>query len=77
MSGILNGERKSDAREQRSEIDSVCFSFRIVKIWMYSHLAADFPLMDGYSEAVAGLLHNLFIEQLFFRIFFHLFPSES
>ena len=37
------------------EIDSVCFSFRIVKIWIYSHLAADFPLMDGYSEAVAGL----------------------
>lgn len=29
MGGILNGERKSDAREQRSEIDSVCFSFRI------------------------------------------------
>ena len=29
MGEILNGERKSDAREQRSEIDSVCFSFRI------------------------------------------------
>lgn len=55
MGGILNGERKFDAREQRSEIDSVCFSFRIVKIWIYSHLTADFPLMDGYSEAVAGL----------------------
>lgn len=55
MGGILNGERKSDAREQRFEIDSVCFSFRIVKIWIYSRLAADFPLMDGYSEAVAGL----------------------
>lgn len=27
--GFLNGERKADAREQRSEIDSVCFSFRI------------------------------------------------
>ena len=53
--GFLNGERKSDAGEQRFEIDSVCFSFRIVKIWIYSHLAADFPLMDGYSEAVAGL----------------------
>lgn len=52
---FLNGERKSDAGEQRFEIDSVCFSFRIVKIWIYSHLAADFPLMDGYSEAVAGL----------------------
>ena len=38
MGGILNGERKSDAREQRSEIDSVCFSFRIVKIWIYSLL---------------------------------------
>ena len=25
------------------------------KIWIYFHLAADFPLMDGYSEAVAGL----------------------
>ena len=34
----------------------------VLKIWIYSHLAADFPLMDGYSEAVAGLLHNLFIE---------------
>lgn len=55
MGGILNGERKADAGEQRFEIDSVCFSFRIVKIWIYSHLAADFPLMDGYSEAVAGL----------------------
>lgn len=53
--GFLNGERKSDAGEQRFEIDSVCFSFRIVKIWIYSHLAADFPLMDGYSEAVADL----------------------
>lgn len=53
MGGILNGERKSDAREQRSEIDSVCFSFRIED--MDSHLTADFPLMDGYSEAVAGL----------------------
>ena len=53
--GFLNGERKSDAGEQRSEIDSVCFSFRIVKIWIYSHLTADFPLMDGYSEAVADL----------------------
>ena len=51
----MNGERKFGAREQRSEIDSVCFSFRIVKIWIYSHLTADFPLMDGYSEAVAGL----------------------
>lgn len=29
MGGILNGERKSDAREQRFEIDSVCFSFRM------------------------------------------------
>lgn len=66
MGGILNGERKSDAREQRSEIDSVCFSFRIVKIWIYSHLAANFPFLDDYSEAMAGLLHNLFIEQLFF-----------
>jgi hypothetical protein len=26
-----------------------------LKIWIYSHLTADFPLMDGYSEAVAGL----------------------
>ena len=27
----------------------------VLKIWIYSHLTADFPLMDGYSEAVAGL----------------------
>ena len=54
MGGILNGERKSDAREQRSEIDSVCFSFRIEDMDIFLP-AADFPLMDGYSEAVAGL----------------------
>ncbi len=27
----------------------------VLKIWIYFHLTADFPLMDGYSEAVAGL----------------------
>lgn len=52
--GFLNGERKSDAGEQRSEIDSVCFSFRIEDMDIFLP-AADFPLMDGYSEAVAGL----------------------
>ena len=38
----------------------------IWKIGMYFRLAANFPFLDDYSEAMAGLLHNLFIEQLFF-----------
>ena len=36
------------------------------KIGMYSRLAANFPFLDDYSEAMAGLFHNLFVEQLFF-----------
>ena len=54
MGGILNGERKSDAESSGPKLTAYVF-LSVLKIWIYSHLTADFPLMDGYSEAVAGL----------------------